>query len=395
MLFETVCFGLGAAGLASTFVKIPKSLDKKMQEVFEGCNLYANIDGKKVKPKLLHRNKTSYGVHLVYKMPPGGCLDDFQNHAAEICEYINAQKIQFDYKKHLHMDICFQEMPKKVPWSKEILQGMTQPLIVPLGVNYKGEFEYFDLRKGPHFLFSGPTGMGKSTFFHVLLSSLQYAYTPDQVQLYLVDLKEVEFVDYEGSEHVEYMAYEMEEVSDMLDLLEEEYEVRKKAIKKAGVRKIEQVKQHFPYIVVCGDEWADLAPEEEKNKDVKKFKQVIEQRVLRLARKARFVGIHLILATQRPTVNVITGNLKTNMPARLSFYYPSGNDSQTILDSNAATELDAIPGRAIFQHGVKEIEIQIPEITEKDIFKPKTRKKVKKKPKKEAIEEIAPGHVAI
>lgn len=204
------------------------------------------------------------------------------------------------------------------------------PLSVGLGKTLDGQLMMINLQQMPHLLVAGTTGAGKSTFINAMLVSLLKRATPQEVKLLLIDPKMVELTPYNGAEHL--LRPVITEVNDAIEALEwlvEEMESRYRVMKDNRARHIDDV-PGYPYIVCVVDELADLMMTSGK---------AVESLIVRLAQKARAAGIHLVLATQRPSVDVVTGLIKTNVPSRLSFATSSAIDSRVILDEAGAEQL--------------------------------------------------------
>ena len=222
-------------------------------------------------------------------------------------------------------------------WQDEACAG-TAPLSVPLGVDPEGKVRMLDLAKAPHLLIGGSTGSGKSVFIQSVLATLMLRNTPDEVRLLLIDPKMVEFGSLAHTPHLLMpVVTDCREAQAALRCLVDEMERRYTLMAQAQVRNLEAYnatsaehpdRERMPYVVVAIDELADLkllCPDND-----------IENALIRLAQKARAAGIHLIVGTQRPTVSVITGALKANIPTRLAFRVMQQSDSRTILDMNGA-----------------------------------------------------------
>lgn len=205
-----------------------------------------------------------------------------------------------------------------------------------LGRDVSGKPAVIDIAKMPHLLIAGATGSGKSVSIHVLLLSLLYKNSPDDLKLILVDPKKVELVAYNDLPHLlTPVITEVEKTINALRWTVAEMERRLKLLSESGKRDIQSYNaaypdQKLPYLVAVLDELADL---------MALAANEVEAAVVRLAQMARAVGIHLVLATQRPSVNVITGLIKANMPARIAFTVTSAIDSRTIIDSSGAEKL--------------------------------------------------------
>lgn len=210
-----------------------------------------------------------------------------------------------------------------------------------LGKTITGETVEIDIAKTPHLLIAGATGSGKSVCVNSMIASLLYKKGPGEVRMIMVDPKVVELQMYNGIPHLlTPVITEPKKAIKALDFAIEEMERRYRILEELHVRNIigyndklkeEKIKREkLPYILIIVDEFADLMLVVGKE---------LEARIARLAAKARAVGIHLVLATQRPSTDVVTGTLKNNLPSRIAFRVPSGIDSRTIIDVFGAEKL--------------------------------------------------------
>lgn len=222
------------------------------------------------------------------------------------------------------------ELPNDTRETVELFEPSdNHPLTVAVGKTVDGELLSINLGQMPHLLVAGTTGSGKSTFINGMLVSLLKHATPDEVQLVLIDPKMVELTPYEGVEHLlRPVVTEVDDAVAALDSLVEEMEERYQVMREEGVRNIDGL--GYPYIVCVIDELADL---------MMAATSKVEGPIVRLAQKARAAGIHLVLATQRPSVDVVTGLIKANVPSRLAFAVRSQVDSRVILDEGGADQL--------------------------------------------------------
>lgn len=201
------------------------------------------------------------------------------------------------------------------------------PLQIPVGQSIDGEMIYANLGQMPHLLVAGSTGSGKSCFINAMLVTL-LRNDPREVRLMLIDPKLVELTPYNGVPHLlRQVVTEVQEAAVALDQILAEMESRYQKMQEAGVRNIDGL--DLPYIVVVIDELADLVM----------TNKTIPEKIIRLTQKARAAGIHLVLATQRPSVDVISGLLKANVPSRLAFACATATDSRVILDEGGAEQL--------------------------------------------------------
>jgi S-DNA-T family DNA segregation ATPase FtsK/SpoIIIE len=231
-------------------------------------------------------------------------------------------------------------------------QHSTSKLSMALGKGIHGDPIVGDLATMPHLLIAGSTGAGKSVSVNAMLSSVLFRATPEDVRLILIDPKRLELGMYEGIPHLlTPVVVDPKQAANALRWAVREMEERYKSLAKIGVRNIEQYNRNvrgmlgeqpdakapdgselrtLPFVIVVIDELADLMMVAGKE---------VEESIARLAQMARAVGIHLILATQRPSVDVITGVIKANLPARIAFRVTTRIDSRTILDGNGAEQL--------------------------------------------------------
>jgi S-DNA-T family DNA segregation ATPase FtsK/SpoIIIE len=250
-------------------------------------------------------------------------------------------------------------------------------LTLAMGKDINGRIVTAELTGMPHLLIAGSTGTGKSVAINAMIMSILYKATPDQVRLILVDPKRLELGNYEGVPHLYTpIITEPKLAANALRNAVREMERRLKLLAAKGVRNIDQYNKLFdqdtpslfqedsedkpiPYIVIIIDELADLMMLDSNN---------VEESITRLAQMARAVGIHLVLATQRPSVDVITGLIKANFPARVSFRVATKVDSRTILDANGAEALLGKGDMLYLPSGSARVHrLHAPFVTEKEI----------------------------
>jgi DNA segregation ATPase FtsK/SpoIIIE, S-DNA-T family len=232
-----------------------------------------------------------------------------------------------------------------------LFQRSSSPLSIALGKTTSGEIFISDLRDMPHLIVAGATGSGKSVAIHTIITSIIYKSSPKQVRFILIDPKQIELAIYNTLPHLlTPVVTNPKTAKNALDWAVFEMESRYKKLATLQVRDIQQYnkklelllqteddsfdnlqdKEKLPYIVIIIDELADLMMTSGRE---------VEDAIARIAQKARAVGIHLILATQRPSVDVITGTIKNNFPSRIALAVPSKHDSRTIIDQMGAEKL--------------------------------------------------------
>jgi S-DNA-T family DNA segregation ATPase FtsK/SpoIIIE len=202
-----------------------------------------------------------------------------------------------------------------------------------LGEDASGKAIWIDVATCPHILVAGSTGSGKSVFLHTLIAN---ALKRDDVQLYLVDPKAgIEFNVYKNEANIIVNTYE--ESIKLLRFLQEEMEERYEKFQELGIRSISDCPFIVPKVLVIIDEVSDLMLQDQDKNN--KSRGVFEKLLIQIAQKSRAVGIHLVLATQRPSVDVLTGLIKANFPARIACKVSSAIDSKVILDQHGAENL--------------------------------------------------------
>lgn len=287
-------------------------------------------------------------VMYTFKPSRGVKMSAIDAHAKDLAIALQATTIRVQ-APIMGTDVVGVEVPNEnrttVPFFKpdgepdERLGLQNSSLIIPIGMDVYGEVVKKDLREMPHLLIAGSTGSGKSVMLNTILHSLTHQNSSQELNLVLIDPKRVELAAFSDLPHIlSRVIHEHKEAIKALKWLCEEMEDRYKTLHAAKYRNIvaynDDRAEKMPYIVVVIDEFADLMLTKIKGEPSE-----AELMIVRLAQKARAVGIHLIIATQRPSVDVVTGLIKANLPTRIAFMTSSRTDSMIVLDQAGAEEL--------------------------------------------------------
>ena len=287
---------------------------------------------------------------LELEVPPGVSVNKIPQHYNDLAMCLAAESIRIEApipkKRFVGIEIPNENRGivglKPIINSQKFNNGKSSGLYFALGKDIDGECYVGDITEFPHALVAGGTGAGKSVCLNCLLVSLLYKYSPEDLRLILVDPKEVEFFKYEGLPHllVPEILSDNNKIINALKWAIDEMERRYSEIKIYKQSNIEEYNalcknnkdmQKMPYILIIIDEAADIM----LSPSAKEFEALVK----RLTAKARAAGIHIIVATQRPSVDVITGTIKANLPTRIAFAVVSNVDSKTILDYAGAEKL--------------------------------------------------------
>jgi S-DNA-T family DNA segregation ATPase FtsK/SpoIIIE len=357
-----------------------------------------DADELKVLAQVLTEKYAEFEVHgQITQINPGPVVTTFEfkpdagikysritNLTDDLCLALKAESILIERmagKSTVGIQVPNRE--REIIWLRENIEsqefmGTKSKLTMALGKDINGRIVVADLAGMPHLLIAGSTGAGKSVAINAFIMSILYKATPEQVRLILVDPKRLELGNYEGVPHLYTpIITEPKLAANALRNAVREMERRLKLLAAKGVRNIDQYNRLFdnggtpslfeedcddkpiPYIVIIIDELADLMMLDSSN---------VEESITRLAQMARAVGIHLVLATQRPSVDVITGLIKANFPARISFRVATKVDSRTILDANGAEALLGKGDMLYLPSGSARVHrLHAPLVTEKEI----------------------------
>lgn len=312
--------------------------------------LEQTLDDFRIPAKVKQVTKGPAVTRYEIQMPAGISVKKVQQHAEDIAMALSANgKIRIEApipgKNAVGIEVPNREVATiglRDVIDSENFNKATSPLTFALGKDITGEAKICDLRKLTHMLVAGTTGSGKSVCMNALIVSMMYKSSPEDLRFILIDPKRVEFAVFNGMPHLMLpeVISEPEKALNALSWCIKEMERRYGIIEEARVKNLKEYnesqevltgeKPKLPLIVVIVDELCDL---------MMFNKREVEEKILKLAQKSRAAGIHLVLATQRPSVDVITGTIKGNLPSRIAFAVTSFPDSKTILDCGGAERL--------------------------------------------------------
>jgi S-DNA-T family DNA segregation ATPase FtsK/SpoIIIE len=328
-----------------------RELDEKKLELANRLNEF------RIKGKIMEYTPGPVITTYEFVPDPGVKVKDVTNLSEDLALVVKAQYVRIERilgKKAIGIEIPNKK--RETIHLREIIesteyQQSSSPLTIALGKSKSGEIYITDLREMPHLIIAGATGSGKSVAIHTVILSILYKSPPEEVKFILIDPKRVELAIYNSLPHLmtpvvvntklaknalDWTIFEIERRYKQLALLQvrniEQYNKKIELLTQAEDELLEKLEsqEKMPYIVVIIDEFADLMMEASRE---------IEDNIQKMAQKSRAVGIHLILATQRPSTDVITGTIKNNFPSRIALAVPSKFDSRTIIDVMGAEKL--------------------------------------------------------
>jgi S-DNA-T family DNA segregation ATPase FtsK/SpoIIIE len=321
----------------------PPADTKQMKEDLEACarTLEDTLEDFGILAKVTEIIRGPVITRYELEPAPGVKINRIENLSDDIALAIKAQSIRIiapiPGKGRVGVEVpnlqsslvCIRDLLTSAEYHKQ-----KSPLAIALGKDITGRSVFGDLDDMPHLLIAGTTGSGKTVCVNTCILSLLFRGSPENLKFLMIDPKMVELMPFNGLPHLLCpVVTDAKKAAVALNWVVSEMESRYILLSKAGARNIEaynEKQEKIPYIIVIVDEFADL---------MSVARDQIENAITRLAQLSRAVGIHLILATQRPSVDVITGVIKANLPARVSFKVASKVDSRTVLDSNGAEAL--------------------------------------------------------
>lgn len=331
----------------------PVQDDKRAKEVAHNAKiLEETLQSFNIKARISHISQGPAVTRYELEPAPGVKVSKIVNLADDIALSLAASGVRIEApipgKAAIGIEVpnkAVASVPLRDVLESDVFQKAKSPMVVALGKDIAGQTIIADLAKMPHLLVAGSTGSGKSVCVNTLLTGLLFRSKPDEVKFILIDPKVVELTSYNGLPHLlTPVVTDAKKAAAALRWAVQEMERRYELFAAAGVRDIgrynEQIEsfpegegssgEKIPYILVVIDELADLMMVSPVD---------VEDAIIRLAQKARAAGIHMVLATQRPSVDVITGLIKANVPSRIAFAVSSQIDSRTILDMAGAEKL--------------------------------------------------------
>ena len=317
------------------------------------------------KEKNISQVFNDFGINIAIKNK----INSFQNILFEITPDSEVYYLKTEIKQNNDAFIIeYQKGKKDVLYLYNILENNNKNSInVNIGKDTKNDIINMNIEKLPHLLIGGTTGSGKSVFINTLITSLIYNYTSKEIKLFLVDPKRTELKIFKDIPHLLFdIVNDIQDVNTLLDFLINEMYERYKKLERNNCKNIQEYNEKnknskMQYYICIIDELADLMLQDKKN---------IEVKLCKIAQLSRACGIHLIIATQRPSTDIVTGLIKSNFPSRLCFKVASVYDSRTILDTKGGEKLQG-NGEAIYKNvnSVNYIKLQTPFISNEELQK--------------------------
>ena len=324
----------------------PKEIEEKCARINKVFRDYS-INAYPVDPERVQ--ETARFTRFLVELKSGETIKSLERHRTDIGIQLEANgEIMIEHvrgTKFLSVDVPFAGGGHSIMLMEHLalLDDSTGALDVIAGQSADGKFELIDIAKAPHMLIAGTTGSGKTIFLYSIIVSLLHKYPTEDLEFLIVDPKQTDFVFFEGLPNLYggHVITDAEEALEMIQRINDvDKEERMTALRSCRSRDISSYNEKNPSnrmrrLIVIIDEYADLIQTSEMQGNRKEFEKLLSM----LAQKVRSLGIHLIIATQRPSANIVTGVLKANIPYRISFRLPSHIDSQTILDMSGAENL--------------------------------------------------------
>lgn len=307
--------------------------------VMKDCGNYK----REIVPELLNVEQTEWGFAFTYRLFPGMSIEQFINKRGYFDVAFNGESNIWGEGNKLRIEILRNKLPKIKYYSLNKVQNKADLAALPCPIVTRKGIEVMDLAKAPHAIVGGQSGSGKSVFERQFITNVALTKTPEQVQMTLVDLKfGTELGMFRNLPHVTGFAKDVAEVSETLGAVNTMLNERGKLLAYAGVTELEDYNKRYtplPYHLLVVDELAELNGETET--------------IQRISRLGRFVGIHMMLCTQRPDAKVLEGAIKANCPLVFCFRTMNGVNSRILLDHDGAAKIPPIPGRCIVQNGIE------------------------------------------
>ena len=346
---------LSTAGIYAAHDYISSLPWRRFKVTCENTDLYIQREAGLRLPKLRRKERQSWGWRLWYKLPIGMAVRQFEERRDRFEAALDAE-VSFAFRRGLlRVDVLPGEIPTEAAYKHHDLTGEI-PFTVGMG---REGLIVGDLASCPHLLVAGQTGAGKSNFLHQMIASIRHN-APGAV-LHIIDLKRVEFSYLKKHVNVK---YNLPGALDTLEILTMEMERRMAFLDQAGFVSAKEwraahpddANDELPYHVLVVDEFSQLCPVLAKEKVEREAKTYAHKLLVDLICLARSLGIHVVVATQRPDADILPGQLKANIPATVCFKVRNETNSRICLDNGRAALLPApseLPGRAVWQHDVE------------------------------------------